>query len=566
MVEKEKLTKSEIPWLLKSGLRFFGILFLTLFIPLIILAFSLIAKIGHELKYNSIKENSASARLIAQAISEHFTGLISYIENYANRPTLINALEDKNSESIIAFLNALKESKKEFSSVAILDPSGKLLYQSTPASKGENFDYSKEEWFQIGVITKRGIISPIYLEQNHLKFVTIIAPIFDKDEKIIGYLKTNYGIENLISTVQWLKPGIKSTLYLIDSNNTSISSNGIRNLLDQDKNALPFLSGEQSKTVEKPDPFTKVPSILSYYRVGHTSWLVLLSQPLESVFSFLKDLYLPIFGMILVSLFVMFALSAILFNLLRRYQFQREKIQADLLKKNEEITNYQIDLNQLKSFAFITSHDLQEPIHHLHRLGEKLQTKAKDQLDAESKDYIEQILQSTQTMGHLADQLRDFAKSDSEENIFENVDLNEVVKKVLAEYSEEIEKTAAIIEVGKLPTVRADRNQIEVVIRNIIDNSLKFRQKDIVPHIKISSLQLSRGFVEILFTDNGIGFEEQYAEEVFRPFHQLQRIEKYPGSGLGLTISKKIILRHGGIIIARSVPNKGTTIIIMLPV
>lgn len=568
MAEDKSLESMEVPWFLRSGPRLFGILFLTLAIPLTILAFSLIAQIKHATRERLVNENSASARLIAQTVSEHLSGLISVVESYSNRPSLINALEKENYEELFTNLSNLRKMKKEFASVEILDLSGKIIAIAPKLKNDQIGHHSNEDWFKTLDPTKKNL-SSVHPDphQNNGNLITISVPLLNANKEPIGHLVAHYSVSNLSKTLQWLKPSSLGSFYLIDDKGTVISHESSKQTLINRDNVSLFYNifkGE-TKTSEGISPLTNLPSFLSYHPIGSTGWMVVATHPTTIVSNFLNSLYLPIFSMVFLSLLVMFGLGALWLNAIRRYHIQRNAIQQDLLQKAEEVARYRVDVDQLKSFAFITSHDLQEPIHHLHRLGEKLRNQTKDKLNPECEAYLAQILESTETMGHLADQLRDFAKSDSEALVFEKVDMNQVVNKVLEEFKEKIAETAASIENSGLPIVRADRNQMEIVMRNVIDNALTFRKDNIPPKIQFSSIPLSKGFVEILVHDDGIGFEEKHVDEIFRPFHRLDSTHKYPGSGLGLAISRRIILRHGGVVSARSSPSKGTTIVIMLP-
>ena len=128
-----------------------------------------------------------------------------------------------------------------------------------------------------------------------------------------------------------------------------------------------------------------------------------------------------------------------------------------------------------------------------------------------------------------------------------------------------IKETSARVEVGDLPAVRADRVQMVQLFQNLIGNALKFHRDGEAPHVKIFARQIGNKFYEIHVEDNGIGFEEEYAEKIFVPFQRLHGRSSYEGMGIGLAICKKIVERHGGSITAKSTPGKGATFIVSLP-
>ncbi|MDX1387209.1 MAG: ATP-binding protein, partial [bacterium] len=145
------------------------------------------------------------------------------------------------------------------------------------------------------------------------------------------------------------------------------------------------------------------------------------------------------------------------------------------------------------------------------------------------------------------------------------IDLNQTIKEVLSDVEVSIKESRGEIEINKLPLVRGDALQLHQVFQNLICNSLKFSQKNQVPRINIESKKPKKDFVQVTLTDNGIGIEEEYFEKIFQPFQRLHGREEYDGSGMGLTLCKKIVERHGGKISVKSQLGKGTTFIVELP-
>ena len=225
---------------------------------------------------------------------------------------------------------------------------------------------------------------------------------------------------------------------------------------------------------------------------------------------------------------------------------------------------------ELQSFAFIASHDLQEPLRKLQVFGDLLFAKHSQSLSEEAADYIRRMQHAAERMSILIDSLLDYSRVSTKTQPFSKVDLKSVVKEALSNLEIRIRETGGLIEVGDLPRVEADRNQMVRLFQNLIGNAIKFHCEGEKPKVKIHCRYREEGAgepgrFEIFVEDNGIGFESKYHDRIFLPFERLVRRTEYDGVGMGLAICRKIVERHGGVITAESVPGKGTTFLVSLP-
>jgi light-regulated signal transduction histidine kinase (bacteriophytochrome) len=168
-------------------------------------------------------------------------------------------------------------------------------------------------------------------------------------------------------------------------------------------------------------------------------------------------------------------------------------------------------------------------------------------------------------MRQLLDDLLQFARVATKPEPFKVIDLGEIVREAADVFEETLRDTGALVEVENLPNIEADETQILRLFQNLIGNALKFRG-DRKLRIIVFAKQKGRGVCEIFVKDNGMGFEQQFAERIFKPFQRLHGRGEYDGTGMGLAICRKIVERHGGSIRAESEPGKGSTFIVRLPV
>jgi PAS domain S-box-containing protein len=240
---------------------------------------------------------------------------------------------------------------------------------------------------------------------------------------------------------------------------------------------------------------------------------------------------------------------------LKRREEKLESTMNDLKRSNKE----------LQQFAYVSSHDLQEPIRMVTLYSQLLEKRYKDRLDDDANDFIEFIVDGAYRMKHLIDDLLVYSRVTSQIKEFEYINLETVLSTVISNLSVTIQENNAKIIHDPLPTASADPTQIGQVFQNLITNAIKFQGKN-TPEIHIS-VQKQRYYKEWIFAvkDNGIGIERRHQERIFEVFKRLHTREEYPGTGIGLSIVKKIIKHHGGQIWVESEPGKGSTFYFTIP-
>lgn len=246
---------------------------------------------------------------------------------------------------------------------------------------------------------------------------------------------------------------------------------------------------------------------------------------------------------------------------------ERDRHQAALA---EYARNLEHSNQELRDFANIAAHDLQEPLRKIQVFGELLQERFAGDLKDRGVEYVQRMRAAAQRMQLLIGGLSVYSRVMTKDYPFSPVELTQVARQVVADLDWQIEQSGARVSVAPLPVVEADPTQMNQLLQNLVSNALKFHQPGAAPVVRIFSpddlgAPAQNGMCEVRVQDEGIGFEEKFAEKIFQPFQRLHSQADYEGSGMGLAICRKIVDRHGGSIHASSAPGKGATFIILLP-
>ena len=243
---------------------------------------------------------------------------------------------------------------------------------------------------------------------------------------------------------------------------------------------------------------------------------------------------------------------------LKASQRQLDHYNKELYGKNQELERYITSNSELEKFAYIASHDLREPLRSLTGFAQLLQKRNKGNLSLESEEFIDNIIQGAQRMNTLVNGLLEYSRIATSGKPFTTVNLMHLIKKVKSDLKVNIEETDTELVVFDLPEINCDELQMRQLLQNLISNAIKFRG-DRAPIIKVSSEE-NESYWKFKIEDNGIGLDMKYKEQVFQIFTRLHSQEQYQGSGIGLSVCKKIVERHGGRIWLESTVGKGTSV------
>jgi PAS domain S-box-containing protein len=244
----------------------------------------------------------------------------------------------------------------------------------------------------------------------------------------------------------------------------------------------------------------------------------------------------------------------------KRAQEKLERQAHELERQAQELARSNAELQQ---FAYVASHDLQEPLRKVASYTQLLERRYKGKLDADADEFIHYIVDGANRMQSLIRDLLAFARVGSQGGALVEADANELVDQAIANLEVAIRESGGAVTRGELPRVRVDRTQFVQLVQNLLSNAIKFRGKE-PPRVHVAA-EATGGAWTFSVKDNGIGLDMQFAEKIFAIFQRLHGRGDYPGTGIGLAICKKIVERHGGEIRVQSTPGEGATFFFTLP-
>jgi len=259
-------------------------------------------------------------------------------------------------------------------------------------------------------------------------------------------------------------------------------------------------------------------------------------------------------------------------------EMQNENLAIKVEERTQELRLYSEELSrsnrELEDFAFVASHDLQEPLRKIQAFGDRLESSFSLDLGEQGQDYLKRMRNAAYRMSLLINDLLEFSRINTRGRSFTATDLNDVLNDALDDLEIAIQESDAQITADTLPVIQADNSQLHQLFLNLLSNAIKFRQPDTAPVISITAAMHEPNIMQqaicsdwylIQFKDNGIGFAGEYAEKIFTPFQRLHGRSEYKGTGIGLAVCRRIVERHRGVIYASGEPGTGATFTLILP-
>lgn len=546
----------------------FQILLLTgILLPGVLLTAVRYREMETELTESAVLRRQSVADLSAAVLQEKFSHLKSLALSLSTRVQFSRLVAQGEWEKAIRVMENIP--RKEFPAIDrifLTDPDG-VLMADTPAADGvRGRSFADRDWYRSVKNASGPIISEIYQRAAEPRWnvVAVATPVYAPGTdggapRVTAYLVAQLRLSTVFEWARSIDGGAVGDVYFGDKRGRVIGwkSNELDTgevydaaEIDTMKDAL---AGMRDVRVTM-DPTDGREFVVAFSPVIADRWAAFLVQSKEAVFGSRARI---------LKSFWAFSAVFILFNLLLAWLIIR--LQSRLMRHREERAFHEAEREQLELFAFVASHDLQEPINKILSFGGLLEETARKTLDEGSRQSLDRLLAAARRLNRVLEDVRSFSTLREAAERSE-VALGAVLEETLEGFSEQLRAIGGEVIVPPLPKVRANPAQMRMLFENLISNAVKYRRQDTPLRIEFSSRPEGRDKVRVSVRDNGIGFDEKYSKQIFEPFKRLHRQSEYPGTGLGLTICLRIVSLHGGRIEAHGAGDVGAEFSVILPV
>jgi signal transduction histidine kinase len=582
-----KLDSKFIAWLLEKRSRIIIAGILAVVSPLLALSLYIYLQVNSEFQHIVISENETLLNLTAYHLEEKINTEISNAKTFADRPLVIKALKTNDPKALIGHLKNFIGNSLSIEKVIITNPLGIGIAVYPEDSSVTGLDFSDKDWYRGVSAQWRPYVSDFFLRvaepQRYL--FAIAVPVKEENGNILGIMVFHPKEDYFMDELSGMSIG-SGFIYVVDKNGHLIYHPAYKMDRIYDFSGVPAVEKVKRSLsgVEKGiDPVGKG-AVISAFRPMKWEWGIILQRPEKEVLQPVRSIVigLVIFtGLsLLVGIFIaydgmhlLYSIRSLSVKLQDQERIEKEmnaQLQVELAERRlaeEKLGRTLIDLErsnkELEQFAYVASHDLQEPLRKVGSFTELLERRYKTQLGPDADRYIDYIVDGAKRMSMLINDLLTFSRIGTRPKQFAKTDCNTVLHRTLDDLQYRIRESGAIITNDDLPVLMADETQIGLVFQNLISNAIKFRG-DEPPRVHLSSRR--EGGVWIFsVSDNGIGIEPAYFERIFVMFQRLHAKSEYLGTGIGLAICKKVVERHGGRIWVESAFGKGSTFYFTIP-
>ena len=402
-----------------------------------------------------------------------------------------------------------------------------------------------------------------------------LAPYYDAISQLNSQAKL---VKGLRTEIEGQADKVARLLYLVDDKVSVLTRTAELALADKERRAHYLLETHQGRKL-----YEEIRSLADEIQDAESAFKLVQFRKLGQIKKEAKVTFAITAVTSALLIIGMFVLTRINLHNAAKYrdelEHQNETLASKVSERTLELTLYSEELSrsnrELEEFAFVASHDLQEPLRKIQAFSDRLETMFKDELGEKGIDYIARMKNAAQRMSNLINDLLEFSRVTTRGKDFVDTDLQKVLDEILDDLEIAIKESDAQVHVAKMPVIQADPSQMEQLFLNLISNAVKFRRPGVAPIVNID-YEHETEFSEdhntdiewqiITVKDNGIGFSPEYTDKIFVPFQRLHGRSEYKGTGIGLSVCRRIVERHGGTITAQSETGEGATFIIKLPV
>lgn len=570
-----------IAWLLEKRQRIVIAGILAIVSPLLALSLYIYLHVNSEFQRIIVSENKTLLDLTAYHLEEKINTEISNAKTFADRPLLIKALKSSDPKALIGHLKNFIGNSLSIEKVIITDPLGIGIAVYPEDAPVIGLDFSEKDWYRGVSALWRPYVSDFFLRaaEPPRYLFAIAIPVKEEDGNILGIMVIHPKEDYFEGVVSGMRIG-SGFIYVVDKNGHLIYHPAYKMDRIYDFSGVPVVEKVRRALsgVERGiDPVGKE-AVISAFRPMKWEWGIIIQRPEKEVLRPVRSILIGLLIFTGIAVFIgvviaydgmqlLYSVRSLSVRLQEQEKIEKEinaQLKVELAERRlaeEKLERTLIDLErsnkELEQFAYVASHDLQEPLRKVGSFTELLERRYKDQMGPDADRYIGYIVDGAKRMSMLINDLLTFSRIGTHAEQFAKTNLNTVLHRTLDDLQYRIRESGANITSDDLPVLMADETQIGLVFQNLISNAMKFC-RDAPSRVHVSARH-EKGVWIFSVSDNGIGIEPDYFDRIFVMFQRLHAKGEYKGTGIGLAICKKIVERHGGRIWVESSFGKGST-------
>lgn len=507
-----------------------------------------------------LQQTGPAANLAATVIEEKLKDSQASLQALAQDPSLTHAWISGDLPKIAARLQEAHELKRDVALWAIYDPKG-MLRVSEPMVESVNSSFADSAWFKEVVQNHRIYISGVSSKQAppERSFVTVAAPIMNGSQ-LSGVLAVSYDLNTIKNWLAGMSLGTTRWIAIVDQNGVIVvapardSYSSVRDVSGRE-NVKKVIAGQNGTEFIWQDGKQE---LTSRHPISSLGWGVLVEIPVEEIDKSNWRAEGPLFWV--ASIFVLLALAIgtvglLLYSRLRESRAHVAELNAEL---SVRIAELEARNKELEAFSYSVSHDVRAPLRHIAGFSQLLLEECQNLITPGGREYLQEIQHSTRRLQQLVEDLLRFSKLGAQGMKLQVTNLNEVVGEVVSSIGPELAGRKVTFDVAPLASAECDRALIKQVFLNLISNAVKFTSTRENAVINIG--EYHQGGESVVYVrDNGVGFDMKHAGRLFEPFHRLHSQAQFEGTGIGLAIVQRIIMKHHGRVWAESESDHGAS-------
>jgi signal transduction histidine kinase len=528
-----------------------------------------------------IAENETLLNLASYHVEEKINNELANAKTFADRPLLIAAVQANDANAMRVHLKNFIGNSLSVERVIVTTPQGIGVATYPDDQDIKSLDFSGKDWYRGVSSLRTPYVSDFFLSATEPKryLFSIAIPIMEQGGGVAGLLVVYPREDYFRDVVSGMRIG-KGFIYIVDKNGALVYHPAYKPDRVIDFSGLPAVEKVKrglkgSETGE--DPIGKEP-VISVFQPMKWGWGLIMQRPQKEALQPVESMIvgLLIFAgiaaftggiMAIDGMELLYSTRTLSLKLQEREKTEREmkeRLQVELAERKAAEKKLELTLadlersnKELEQFAYVASHDLQEPLRKVGSFTELLGRRFSGQMGPEADRYMGYIVDGAKRMSMLINDLLTFSRIGTSTREFASTDLNNVLRRTLDDLQHRIQESGAEVTYDDLPVVRAEESQMGMVFQNLISNAMKFH-RDEKPRVHVSARKEGGSWI-FSVSDNGIGIEAEYLDRIFSMFQRLHSKSDYPGTGIGLAICKKVVERHGGRIWVESEFGKGST-------